>query len=166
MAQQRRRPTSADVAARAGVSRTTVSFVLNGRAGVQIPPATWRRVEEAARALDYHPHGAARQLAGGQSLTLGLVLRQSAAQVAADALLSETVKPFKGAELIWVQEEPFNMGAWYHVRARWPEVVGKGRLVPVARPESASPATGSEKSHKFEQQLLVDQAFGEPASRK
>src|SRR5437016_2078818 len=40
-------------------------------------------------ALDYHPHGAARQLAGGQSLTLGLVLRQSAAQVAADALLSE-----------------------------------------------------------------------------
>jgi 2-oxoglutarate dehydrogenase E1 component len=78
-----------------------------------------------------------------------------------DALLSETVKPFKGAELIWVQEEPFNMGAWYHVRARWPEVVGKGRLIPVARPESASPATGSEKSHKHEQQLLVEQAFGD-----
>jgi DNA-binding LacI/PurR family transcriptional regulator len=91
VAQQRRRPTSADVAARAGVSRTTVSFVLNGRADVQIPPATWRRVEEAALALGYHPHGAARQLAGGQSLTLGLVLRQSAAQVAADALLSETL---------------------------------------------------------------------------
>jgi len=42
-----------------------------------------------------------------------------------DALLAETVKPFKGAELFWVQEEPFNMGAWYHVRARWPEVVGR-----------------------------------------
>ena len=78
-----------------------------------------------------------------------------------DSLLAETVKPFKGAELIWVQEEPFNMGAWYHVRARWPEVVGKGRLVPVARAESASPATGSEKSHRYEQQLLVDQAFGD-----
>jgi len=77
-----------------------------------------------------------------------------------DQMLAETVKPFKGAELFWVQEEPFNMGAWYHVRARWPEVVGKGRLVPVARAESASPATGSEKSHKYEQQLLVDQAFG------
>ena len=83
-----------------------------------------------------------------------------------DASLSEVVKPFKGAELIWVQEEPFNMGAWYHVRARWPEVVGKGRLIPVARAESASPATGSEKSHKFEQQLLVDQAFGDAAPRK
>src|SRR5438477_1267101 len=78
-----------------------------------------------------------------------------------DASLSEVVKPFKGAELIWVQDEPFNMGAWYHVRARWPEVVGRGRLVPVARPESASPATGSEKSHNYEQKLLVDQAFGD-----
>jgi len=76
-----------------------------------------------------------------------------------DALLAETVKPYQNAELVWVQEEPFNMGAWYHVRARWPEVVGRGRLIPVARPESASPATGSEKSHKYEQQLLVEQAF-------
>ena len=83
-----------------------------------------------------------------------------------DASLSEVVKPFKGAELIWLQKEPFNMGAWYHVRARWPEVVGKGRLIPVARAESASPATGSEKSHKYEQQLLVDQAFGDAAPRK
>jgi LacI family transcriptional regulator len=79
------------VAARAGVSRTTVSFVLNGRTDVQIPPPTWRRVEEAARELDYHPHSPARQLAAGQSLTLGFVLRQSAEQVAADALLSETL---------------------------------------------------------------------------
>ena len=87
----RRRPTSADVAARAGVSRTTVSFVLNRRADVQIPRATWRRVEEAARELGYHPNSPARQLAAGQSLTLGFVLRQSAEQVAADALLSETL---------------------------------------------------------------------------
>ncbi|HZR10451.1 MAG TPA: 2-oxoglutarate dehydrogenase E1 component [Myxococcales bacterium] len=83
-----------------------------------------------------------------------------------DSLLAETVKPFKGAELIWVQEEPFNMGAWYHVRARWPEVVGKGRLVPVARTESASPATGSEKSHRYEQQMLIDQAFGDAPLKK
>jgi DNA-binding LacI/PurR family transcriptional regulator len=87
----RRRPTSADVAARAGVSRTTVSFVLNGRADVHIPSTTWRRVEEAARELGYHPHEAARQLAGGSSLILGVVLRQSADQVAADALLSATL---------------------------------------------------------------------------
>jgi 2-oxoglutarate dehydrogenase complex dehydrogenase (E1) component-like enzyme len=35
----------------------------------------------------------------------------------------------------------------------------------LSRPESASPATGSAASHKFEQQLLVDQAFGDAAPR-
>ncbi|MFL5750822.1 MAG: LacI family DNA-binding transcriptional regulator, partial [Chloroflexota bacterium] len=44
MAISRRRPTSADVAARAGVSRTTVSFVLNDRPGTNISPPTRERV--------------------------------------------------------------------------------------------------------------------------
>jgi 2-oxoglutarate dehydrogenase E1 component len=81
-----------------------------------------------------------------------------------DEALAEAVKPYAGAELVWVQEEPFNMGAWYHLNARWP--AGLGKLSCVSRPESASPATGSEKSHKFEQQLLVDQAFGDAPVRK
>jgi LacI family transcriptional regulator len=85
------RATSADVAARAGVSRTTVSFVLNAKIDAGIPLETQRRIEEAARELGYHPHGAARALAGGLSHTIGLVLRQSAEQVAADALLAETL---------------------------------------------------------------------------
>jgi LacI family transcriptional regulator len=88
---QRRRATSADVAARAGVSRTTVSFVLNDRADAAIPEETRRRVEEAARELGYSAHGAARALAGGMSHTIGLVLRQSPEQVSADALLAETL---------------------------------------------------------------------------
>ena len=91
MPERQRRPTSADVAALAGVSRTTVSFVINDRAGASIPVETRRRVEAAALELGYHPHGPARQLAAGASLTLGLVLRQSAEQVAADALLAETL---------------------------------------------------------------------------
>lgn len=88
---QPKRPTSADVAALAGVSRTTVSFVLNGR-DVAITPATRARVMEAARQLGYHPHASARQLAGGQSHTVGLVMRQTREQVAGDALLSETLR--------------------------------------------------------------------------
>lgn len=91
MTQRKPRATSADVAARAGVSRTTVSFVLNARTDAGIPPGTWRRIEEAARELGYHPHGAARALAAGTSHTIGLVLRQSAEQVASDALLAETL---------------------------------------------------------------------------
>ena len=92
-----RRPTSADVAERAGVSRTTVSFVLNGRADMTIPTATRQRVLDAAAALGYHAHGAARQLAGGASHTLGLVLLQSAEQVAGDALLADTLRGIAAA---------------------------------------------------------------------
>jgi LacI family transcriptional regulator len=79
------------VAARAGVSRTTVSFVLNGRPDAGIPEETRRRVELAATELGYHPHGAARALAGGSSHTIGLVFRQSPEQVSVDALLAETL---------------------------------------------------------------------------
>jgi LacI family transcriptional regulator len=88
----RRRPTSADVAAMARVSRTTVSFVLNERAGVKIPDETRQRVLAAAAALDYHPNSVARQLARGTSRTIGLVLRQSPEQVANDGLLAETLR--------------------------------------------------------------------------
>lgn len=93
----KRRPTSADVAAMANVSRTTVSFVLNDRAGVQIPDETRRRVFDAATTLAYHPNSAARQLARGASRTLGLVLRQSPEQVANDGLLAETLRGLAAA---------------------------------------------------------------------
>ena len=87
-----KRPTSADVARRRRVSRTTVSFVLNERAGVKIPDETRRRVLAAAAQLDYHPNSVARQLAGGASRALGLVLRQTPEQVANDGVLAETLR--------------------------------------------------------------------------
>jgi DNA-binding LacI/PurR family transcriptional regulator len=69
-----RRVTSSDIAEAAGVSRTTVSFVLNGTKGVNISAQTRARVLEAARALDYVPHSAARMLVSGRTRTIGLVL--------------------------------------------------------------------------------------------
>lgn len=80
------------MAAMAHVSRTTVSFVLNERAGIKIPDETRRRVLDAAATLDYHPNSVARQLARGASRTIGLVLRQSPEQVANDGLLAETLR--------------------------------------------------------------------------
>jgi DNA-binding LacI/PurR family transcriptional regulator len=97
MAISRRRPTSADVAARAGVSRTTVSFVLNDRPGANISVTTRERVLKAAAELGYHPHASARGLAGGKSQILGFVLRQSAEQVAGDAALVETLRGLASA---------------------------------------------------------------------
>ncbi|OIK23753.1 LacI family transcriptional regulator [Streptomyces malaysiense] len=60
-------PTSADVARLAGVSRATVSYVLNNTDAVRISEPTRRRVHEAARELGYVPHAAARSLRAGRS---------------------------------------------------------------------------------------------------
>lgn len=60
-------PTSADVARLAGVSRATVSYVLNNAGAVRISEPTRRRVREAARELGYVPHAAARSLRAGHS---------------------------------------------------------------------------------------------------
>ncbi|MCD7436647.1 LacI family transcriptional regulator [Streptomyces lincolnensis] len=66
--------TSADVAREAGVSRATVSYVLNGVPHQKIPEATRQRVWDAAARLGYAPSAAARALRTGRSeIVLGLL---------------------------------------------------------------------------------------------
>jgi len=62
-----------DVAKKAGVSITTVSFVLNKRPDVAISEAVRKRVWEAARVLDYHPSAMAAGLAGKRTRNIGVV---------------------------------------------------------------------------------------------
>ncbi|MFG2748414.1 LacI family DNA-binding transcriptional regulator [Streptomyces xanthophaeus] len=59
--------TSADVARLAGVSRATVSYVLNNAEAVRISEPTRRKVREAAEELGYVPHAAARSLRAGHT---------------------------------------------------------------------------------------------------
>jgi DNA-binding LacI/PurR family transcriptional regulator len=68
------RVTSQQVAKHAGVSRTTVSFVLNNVSRAGIPEETRQRVLESARFLGYVPNAAAKSLASGASQTIGLVV--------------------------------------------------------------------------------------------
>ena len=66
-----------------------------------------------------------------------------------------------GTPVVWVQEEPTNMGAWMYIKVnfedafydRWP-LVDK-----ISRPESASPSTGSKKTHQMEQSELLAAAL-------
>lgn len=69
-----RRPTAADVARRAGLSRATVSYVLNDTPHQVIPEQTRRRVHEAAAELGYTPSAAARALSSGRSEVVLLLL--------------------------------------------------------------------------------------------
>lgn len=81
-------PTSADVARRAGVSRTAVSFVLNGVRDHGISDTTRERVLSVARELGYEPNAAARSLAGGATSTIALVVPQ-AEHLYVDAFLTQ-----------------------------------------------------------------------------
>jgi 2-oxoglutarate dehydrogenase E1 component len=81
--------------------------------------------------------------------------------------LTAAIRRYSGAhELVWVQEEPKNMGAHFYVMPRLRTIFGSG-VTSVKRRASASPATGSGKAHQIEQQALLALAFaswagGEP----
>jgi len=81
-----------DVARAAGVSRTTVSFVLNDIPHTSIPAGTRQRIIQAARDLDYAPNVQALNLATGRTMMVALVLRQTPEQMSADAFLGEVVR--------------------------------------------------------------------------
>lgn len=85
-----RAPTSSEVARRAGVSRTTVSFVLNDVRNQSISESTRERVLAAARELGYEPNAVARSLAGGATGTVALVIPK-AAHLYVDAFLAQLV---------------------------------------------------------------------------
>ena len=71
--------------------------------------------------------------------------------------LQKIKQRYKNAkQWIWIQEEPVNMGAWsYLLRVATPIIP----LSSITRPESASPATGSYKTHDREQRQLIAEAF-------
>ncbi len=65
------------------------------------------------------------------------------------------------AEVVWVQEEPRNQGAWFFVRDKLQPMLDSTRrtVLYAGRPESASPAAGSYKRHSQEVAALLDDAF-------
>ncbi|MGK2929867.1 MAG: multifunctional oxoglutarate decarboxylase/oxoglutarate dehydrogenase thiamine pyrophosphate-binding subunit/dihydrolipoyllysine-residue succinyltransferase subunit [Acidimicrobiales bacterium] len=77
------------------------------------------------------------------------------------AALAEQVSRYANAtELVWLQEEPENMGAWNFVKGRLYDGFGDSHKIQrVSRFESGSPATGSNKIHGQEQAAILDKAL-------
>ncbi len=70
--------------------------------------------------------------------------------------IQELLTKYKNAKsYIWVQEEPENMGAWSYLLRTFKGIP----LTCIARPESASPATGSKKVHEKQQLEIIEKAF-------
>jgi len=74
-------------------------------------------------------------------------------------LTAELARHARARELVWVQEEPANMGALFYVLPRIRELAGDLPLRSIKRSASASPATGSAKAHELEQKTLLTLAF-------
>ncbi|HEU4345614.1 MAG TPA: 2-oxoglutarate dehydrogenase E1 component [Candidatus Binatia bacterium] len=76
--------------------------------------------------------------------------------------LREALAPYpRETALYWVQEEPENMGAWCYLNLRFQgEFFGERPVSVICRARSASPATGSARVHKEEQEQLLARAIG------
>jgi 2-oxoglutarate dehydrogenase E1 component len=78
-----------------------------------------------------------------------------------EALLHEVFGFYaEGTPVVWVQEEPENMGAWRYLHDKYcGKFLGRHPFSLVSRAASASPATGSASTHKREQEQIINQAF-------
>jgi 2-oxoglutarate dehydrogenase E1 component len=62
-------------------------------------------------------------------------------------------------EIVWVQEEPANMGALFYMMPRLRHIAGERQVLSVKRSASPSPSTGSAGAHEVEQKTLLTLAF-------
>jgi DNA-binding LacI/PurR family transcriptional regulator len=84
-----RRPTMADIALRAGVSKGAVSYALNGQPGVS--ESTRRRILAIAEEIGFNPHSAARTLSGASANAIGLALRRPANTLGVEPFFMELI---------------------------------------------------------------------------
>jgi 2-oxoglutarate dehydrogenase E1 component len=73
--------------------------------------------------------------------------------------IEQVLQRYRGAEVVWVQEEPMNMGAWRYMEDRLRQLFGL-MVGYVGRPENSTPAVASEKMHRQEQQKIMIEAVG------
>lgn len=154
-----RRTTQQEVAELAGVTRATVSYVLGGRSGeLGITDAVVRRVRRAARELRYTPSHAARALASGKSMTLGLLLAEAGASATPFwALIAEGVEAAAlgaGYDVLLIDApgDVGGRGARYLRQGRVDALVVLGRVT----------ASGARQWAKVPVPPVVIHAFGPP----
>jgi 2-oxoglutarate dehydrogenase E1 component len=77
-----------------------------------------------------------------------------------DEALAELLDSYRHArEVVWLQEEPQNMGAWMFVERRLRGLPGDRQVRYIGRPESASPAEGWAEAHAAEQQRIISEVL-------
>jgi 2-oxoglutarate dehydrogenase E1 component len=149
------------VSALEDLARGTFERILpdTGRAGVTpLPPRKIRQIVLSAGKV-YYDLAQRREKLSRNDVAL---IRIEQLYPFPEEGLREVLSPYAdGTPVVWVQEEPANMGAWPFLRLRLgTNLFGRLPFSGVARPASSSPATGSAMSHKIEQEQILDAALG------
>ncbi|KJV66484.1 putative oxoglutarate dehydrogenase [Anaplasma phagocytophilum str. ApNP] len=80
-----------------------------------------------------------------------------------EEILAKELAKYPSAEVIWCQEEHFNMGGWDFVRPRIEKSMKlanlKGVVAYIGRAESASTAAGYARAHEEERKCFIDKVF-------
>ncbi|MCU1336883.1 MAG: 2-oxoglutarate dehydrogenase component [Bryobacterales bacterium] len=145
-----------------------VSTVEELSSGVFLPVLDDTRVSDPARVTRilactgkiYYELLAAHETRGGDFA----IVRLEQLYPFPQAEFAEVLRRYPAAQhVVWVQEEPRNMGAWAFVRGHIQPMLGANQAIGYAgRPRSASPAPGSPKVHQREQTQLIEAAFAAP----
>lgn len=130
-----------------------------GLAGKALDPSAVRRVLLCSGKVSYE---LLAQREAAQNTTTAVLRVEQLYPLPAEEI-AEALSAYPDAtDVVWVQEEPANMGAWQFMACNLPEQLPAGRtLRKVSRKASASPAVGSAKVHEVEQRALVAQAFAD-----
>jgi 2-oxoglutarate dehydrogenase E1 component len=147
---------------RARQSRSTVAELVSGRFREVLDdpsvedPGSVERVVLASGKVAYDAMGVRDE----RKLPAAVVRVEQLYPWPADAIAGALANYPNAAEVVWLQEEPENMGAWGFVRARLLPLLRSGdELRAATRIETGSPASGSMALHQMEQEDLLDRAF-------
>jgi 2-oxoglutarate dehydrogenase E1 component len=125
-------------------------------AGPGLDPAAVRRVLLCSGKIYYD---LAEKRRSSQQADVAIVRAERLYPLPAQEIAAELAAYPNAAELLWVQEEPANMGAWPFMAMHLPTALGRG-LGLASLPASSAPASGSAKAHAAEHAALVASALG------
>ncbi len=123
---------------------------------LQADPGQVRRVLLCSGKIYYD---LAEKRKAGQRTDIAIVRAERLYPLPVPEIAAELATYPNASELVWVQEEPVNMGAWPYAAMHLPGALGRGLGV-IALPESSAPAQGSAKKHAAEHAGLVAAAIG------
>jgi 2-oxoglutarate decarboxylase len=126
-----------------------------GGGGLVVDPAGVRRIVLCSGKI-YYDLAERRRATGAGDTALIRVERLYPRPT--QELAAELSKYPSSAEVVWVQEEPANMGSWPYMALHLPNELGR-RISLVSRPASSAPASGKAKVHAAEQAGIMDAVF-------